>query len=75
MILKELEYISEIAKYENLSAAARNLPVSEAALSLHVTALEKKLGIKLFIREKNRLKITPEGVIYVQTAREMLKCK
>ena len=75
MILKELEYISEIAKYENLSAAARNLPVSEAALSLHVTALEKKLGIKLFIREKNRLKITPEGVIYVQTAREMLKLR
>lgn len=75
MILKELEYISEIAKYENLSVAARNLPVSEAALSLYVSALEKKLGIQLFLREKNRLKITPEGTLYVQTAREMLKLR
>lgn len=75
MILKELEYISEIAKYENLSTAARNLSVTQSALSLSLANLERELGIMLFAREKNRLKITAEGLIYVETAREMLKIR
>ena len=72
MILKDLEYICEVARQENLSEAAKNLSISQPALSLFVTNLENELGIRLFTREKNRLRISPEGKIYVQTATEML---
>lgn len=72
MILKELEYLSEIAKYESLSQAARELNVTQSALSQCLANLEADLGMALFTRVKNHLKITPEGVLYLQTARKML---
>ena len=75
MILKELEYICEVAKHENLSEASKILSISEPALSLFLSNLEQELGIRLFTREKNRLKITSEGQIYVQTAGEMLNVR
>lgn len=72
MILKELEYLSEIAKYESLSQAARELNVTQSALSQCLANLEADLGMALFTRVKNHLRITPEGVLYLQTARKML---
>lgn len=72
MILKDLEYICEVARQRTLSEAAKNLSISQPALSLFVSNLETELGIRLFTRKKNRLQITPEGKIYVQTASEML---
>ncbi|MCI8960744.1 MAG: LysR family transcriptional regulator [Lachnospiraceae bacterium] len=72
MLLKELEYLSEIAKYENLSQAARELNVTQSALSQCLASLEADLGMALFSRVKNRLRITPEGILYLQTARKML---
>ena len=72
MILKDLEYICEVARQGTLSEAAKNLSISQPALSLFVSNLETELGIRLFTRKKNRLQITPEGKIYVQTASEML---
>lgn len=75
MILKELEYFTEIASNENLSSAAANLALSEAALSLYLSNLERNLGISLFSRHNNRLKITEEGKIYLQTANKMLQIR
>ena len=72
MILKDLEYICEVARQGPLSEAAKNLSISQPALSFFVSNLETELGIRLFTRKKNRLQITPEGKIYVQTASEML---
>ena len=72
MILKDLEYICEVARQGTLSEAAKNLSISQPALSFFVSNLETELGIRLFTRKKNRLQITPEGKIYVQTASEML---
>lgn len=75
MNLKQLEYLSEIAKYQSLSKAAQSLSLSHSTLSLCLSGLEKDLGLPLFTREKNKLQITPEGVLYVQTARKMLELR
>lgn len=72
MNLKQLEYLCEIAKYQNLSQAARSLSLSHSTLSLCLSSLEKDLGLPLFIRNRNKLQITSEGILYVQTARKML---
>ena len=72
MIFKELDYLTEKSKYENISQAARELNVTQSALSQCLANLEADLGMALFTRVKNHLKITPEGVLYLQTARKML---
>lgn len=50
-----------IVKYLNLSEAAKELYITQPALSLSLSNLEKELGIKLFFRVRNGLVLTPEG--------------
>ena len=52
MILKDLEYICEVARQGTLSEAAKNLSISQPALSFFVSNLETELGIRLFTRKK-----------------------
>ena len=44
MEIKHLQYVLAIAKYKNLSYAARNLFITQPALSHQLNAIEKELG-------------------------------
>lgn len=60
--LRQLEYLSGIAKTGSLAAAARELHITPGSLSAAVTDLERALGIKVLVR--NRAKgagLTPAG--------------
>ncbi len=61
MELKTLEYFLTIARYENITQAARDLHISQPPLSRSLQALEEELGVPLFRREKKRLHLTEEG--------------
>lgn len=50
-----------IAKYMNLSKAAKELYISQPALSLALSRLEKELGLRLFFRDSNKLILSPAG--------------
>lgn len=50
-----------VAKTGSLTAAARELFVSQPALSQSVMALEQQLGGQLFIRTQKGMTLTPEG--------------
>lgn len=52
-----------VAKHGNLSEAARELNVTQPALSRHLSTLEKHLGVELFDRSTNPMQLTPEGEI------------
>jgi len=67
-----LPYIIAIATYGNLSAASKNLGVSQPALSKYLNGLEKKIGMDLFFRYKKNLYPTPAGKLYIKAAREIL---
>ena len=58
MEIKHLQYVLAIAKYKNLSYAARNLFITQPALSHQLNAIEKELGEKLFIRSTHSVEIT-----------------
>jgi len=75
MELKQLEYLCEIAKYENLSKAAASLGVSQSTLSCCLSRTEQQLDLVLSTREKNRLHITPAGKRYIQTASDILQLR
>ncbi len=72
MELKELRYITEIAKEQTLSGAARKLGVSQPTLSVFLSDLEKELGTDLFYRDQRKLQPTPAGVVYLNAAKKII---
>ena len=72
MHLKEQTYIVTLARAGSISKAAELLYISQPALSLYLSTLEKSLGTKLFRRDKGRMVPTPAGELYVEKAAQML---
>jgi LysR family transcriptional regulator, glycine cleavage system transcriptional activator len=70
--LNELRSFEAAARYESFTRAAEELHVTQSAVSQQVKALETELGLKLFGRERQRLKITPAGRDYRIVIREAL---
>jgi LysR family glycine cleavage system transcriptional activator len=60
------------ARHCNFQQAADELLISSSAVSHQVKALEDHLGIQLFIRNNNRLSLTPEGSSYHMELRDAL---
>lgn len=51
----------EVVKYKNFSKAAKNMYVSQSAITQSIQKLEKLLGGKVFYRNKNGVELTEEG--------------
>jgi DNA-binding transcriptional LysR family regulator len=66
----ELQLFVEIVRAGNLSAAARALNSSPAAMSRGLTALESRLGVRLVTRTSRSFELTEEGqLLYERCAR------
>lgn len=59
--LNALKAFDAVARHTSISRAAIELHVTHGAVSRHILALEKWLGIPLFTREKSRLQLTSAG--------------
>ena len=57
----------------SFSAAAKNLGISQPAVSQHVRALEESLGTRLFNRTTRRLSLTEAGSRYYPQARDIVE--
>jgi DNA-binding transcriptional LysR family regulator len=60
----ELQLFVEIVRAGNLSAAARALNSSPAAMSRGLTALESRLGVRLVTRTSRSFELTEEGQLF-----------
>ncbi len=60
------QYFLESIKWDSLTQAAGALGISQPALSLALTNLEKKLGVTLLDRKRKPLRFTEEGSIYAE---------
>ena len=70
--LNALKAFEATARSESLTRAAEELCVTQGAVSQQVKALETELGIKLFLRERQRLVITEAGRDYHAVVRDAL---
>lgn len=61
MTLREMEIFAEAARTGSMSAAARNLYVSQSTVSQSILSIERHYGVQLFQRQVRRLVLTPEG--------------
>ena len=68
MELRVLRYFIEVAREQNITAAAERLHVTQPTLSKQLMDLEAELGKKLFIRGKRRTTLTEEGMFLFRRA-------
>ncbi len=73
MTLTELRYIVTLAREQHFGHAAERCFVSQPTLSIAVKKLEEELGVALFERSKNAVRVTPIGEKIVQQAQKVLE--
>lgn len=73
MELRHLRYFVMAAEEGNISRASDRLNVSQPAVSRQIKDLEEELGVQLFAREPNGLRLTDAGTSALAHAREILR--
>jgi len=73
MDLRHLDYIIAIADQKCISRAAEQVFSTQPALSQYLRKIENSLGMPLFVRENQAMRLTRMGEIYVQAARAILE--
>ena len=68
----DLGFFSALASAGSLSAAARELGITTPAVSKHLALMESRLGVSLVVRTTRRMSLTPEGELYLESARRIL---
>lgn len=71
MTLQQLTYLLEVYKTGSFSAAAKNLIISQSAVSNAVLSLEKEIGVPIFIRGQNGLTTTTQGEDVIHHAKRI----
>ncbi|MET4692427.1 hydrogen peroxide-inducible genes activator [Endozoicomonas lisbonensis] len=73
MTLTELRYIVALAREQHFGRAAAECFVSQPTLSAGVKKLEKELGVELFERTRNAVRVSDMGQRIIQQARKVLE--
>jgi len=68
--LNALKAFEAAARHESFTHAAGELNVTQGAVSHQVKALEEDLGVRLFIRGRQRLELTEAGRTYLPIVRD-----
>jgi len=67
----DLSFFLVLAAAGSLSAAARELGVTPAAVSKHLSQMESRAGVPLVNRTTRRMMLTPDGEVYLEHARRI----
>jgi len=68
-----LRYFLAAGEEQNFRRAATRMKISQASLSRQVQELERELGVSLFVRERQRVRLAPAGTVYLQAVRSILR--
>lgn len=68
----QLRIFTRVAERGGFSAAARDIGITQSAVSKAVTALESSLGVRLVSRTTQRVSLTEAGKRYYQRCRDIL---
>ncbi|MFF2225371.1 LysR substrate-binding domain-containing protein [Streptomyces globisporus] len=70
--LRQLRYFVAVAETEHVGRAAEQLHISQSPLSRQIAQLEKELGLVLFERDRQRIRLTSDGRVFLTEARALL---
>ena len=71
--LRHIRYFLATSEAMSFTRAARQLNVSQPALSHSIFQLEERLGNKLFERSVKGIRLTPAGKVFEKTAQRVLR--
>lgn len=72
MIDPKLYTLLKVWEEKNYTRAARELSVTQPAVSQHIKALERELGVRIFERINGELVVTKQGEQVIKCAKKML---
>lgn len=72
MELLQLRYFERVAAHESLTLAAKELHITQPALSNAIIRLEQELGVKLFDRTGRTLQLNAQGVYMLSKVKKIL---
>jgi len=72
MTLEQLRIFAAVAKREHVTQAARDLNLTQSAVSAAVSALEARYATKLFDRVGRRIELTEAGRVFLVEAQAVL---
>ncbi|MFN7312993.1 MAG: LysR family transcriptional regulator [Bacteroidota bacterium] len=70
--LRQLQYVTALAETGSFSKAAELCCAEQSTVSQQVKTLEEKLGVQLFDRSTQPVKLTADGAVIVTQAKEIL---
>lgn len=71
--LLQLEYFRKLAATEHITRTAKELYISQTALSSMIIGLEKELGVQLFDRSKRSIHLNQAGKIYLEYVNDVFR--
>ena len=72
MNLKQLEAFVHVAEGESFSKAAKELFLTQPTVSAHIAGLEKELNARLFVRNTKEVKLSEEGKLLYDSAKQIV---
>ena len=72
MELRVLRYFIEVAREQNITAAAERLYITQSTLSKQLMELEAELGKQLLVRGKRKTTLTEDGMFLFRRAQEIV---
>ncbi|MBS5449921.1 MAG: LysR family transcriptional regulator [Coriobacteriia bacterium] len=73
MEIRQLEYFVAVADMGGFTRAAQVCHVVQTTVSHAIAALERELGVELFVREGRSVRLTPEGRVLLSDARTVVE--
>jgi len=70
--IRQLQYFVAVAEEEHVGRAAERLHISQSPLSRQIAQLEEKLGLTLFERSLQRIRLTRDGRTFLTETRAFL---
>ena len=68
-----MRYFYETAQNENIAKTAEQFMVPSSSVSASIKRLEKELGVTLFERSCNRIKLNDKGYLFAESLREIFE--
>lgn len=72
MKIIQMRYFQTVCRYNNISKAAIACEVSQPAISCAIKDLEEEFGVRLFVRNNNRLSLTEDGRFFLSQVNYLL---
>lgn len=70
---QDMQFFAQLVRSGSLTAAARELQVTTAAVSKRLSGLESRLGVTLLNRTTRRLALSDSGRVYLEETRRILE--